>query len=98
MIGKVMKQQKIAKENALFNSVYGYLWCQVTRSIRINMCSWNFCAQKWLYILCVPCITCPEGMESAMKCVRDILYKDDVELEWLPCKTGYYSDGYGTDS
>ena len=48
-------------------------------------------------IFCVPCITCPEGMEPAVKCVHDVLYKD-VELECLPCETGHYSDGYGTDS
>ena len=48
-------------------------------------------------IFCAPRITCPEGMEPAVKCVRDVLYKDDVELEWLPCETGY-SDGYGTGS
>ena len=48
-------------------------------------------------IFCVPCITCPEGMEPAVKCVCDVLYKVDVELECLPCETGYYSDGYETD-
>ena len=37
-------------------------------------------------------------MEPAVKCVRDVLYKNDVELECLPCETGYCSDGYGTGS
>ena len=37
-------------------------------------------------------------MEPAVKCICDVLYKDDIELECFPCETGYYSDGYGTDS
>ena len=49
-------------------------------------------------IFCVPCITCPQGMEPAVKCVHNILYKDYIECECFPCKTGYYSDGFGTDS
>ena len=31
-------------------------------------------------IFCVPCITCPQGMEPAVKCVHNILYKDYIEL------------------
>ena len=36
-------------------------------------------------------------MEPVVKCVHNILYKDNIELECFQCKTGYNSDGFGTD-
>ena len=49
-------------------------------------------------ILCVLCVICLQGMEPGVKCICDVLYKADIELECLPCKIGHYSDVYGTDS
>ena len=49
-------------------------------------------------IFCVPCMTCPEGMEPSVKRVHNVLYEEDDKFECVPCETGYYSDSYGTDS
>ena len=47
--------------------------------------------------ICVPCVVCPEGMGPSVECVGGVLY-EDVELECIPCPTGYFSDTHGTDS
>ena len=42
-------------------------------------------------IICVPCVICPEGMGPVVECVCDVLHEGDVELECIPCQTGYFS-------
>ena len=69
----------------------------VKGDIRELSCNNGIFVVKNHSMICVLCVVRPEGMGPNVECIRGVLY-DDVELECIPCPTGYFSDIRGTDS